>query len=86
MARVSDARARQFWDPNHLVAAALNEMVKVKPPQPQPACCFDRGFYWDDAILYPPATEWEAQPAPRFWNGPIIRAITPLEESLAQQP
>jgi len=36
MARVTDRRVRQFWDPDHLVATSLSEFAKQKPGQPEP--------------------------------------------------
>lgn len=80
--RLADGRVRQFWDPHHLVASALNQIVKQKPPQPEPSCCIDEGFYWDDAIFYQSGARWEDPPASSFWNGPIIHAIPALEKSL----
>lgn len=82
LARISDGRVRQFWDPKHAVANALNEIAKRKPPQPDPTCCFDNGFYWDDAILYPLGVRWQDAPPSTFWNGPVFRAIPELEKSL----
>jgi len=46
--------------------AALNEMAKQRPPQPQPACCIQKGFYWDEAILYAPHGRWRDAPASIF--------------------
>jgi hypothetical protein len=76
---------RQFWDPHHLVAGELNGMAKVKAPRPEPSCCFDRGFYWDDAILYSSGVHWQDSPVSAFWNGPIVHAIPSLEISLNAQ-
>jgi hypothetical protein len=86
LGRISDGRARQFWDPVHLVAAALNEIAKRKPPQPEPACCVHKGFYWDDAILYEPDAHWRYAPESVFWNGPVFRIIPGLEKALANEP
>ena len=66
LGRISDGRARQFWDPGHLVAAALNETAKQKPPQPQPACCIQKGFYWDEAIGTHRTGAGETHPRPFF--------------------
>ncbi len=86
LARIPDARVRQLWDPKHAVAARLNEIVKHKPPQPEPSCCVERGFYWDEAILYPPHARWNDGPASLLWNGPVIRTIPGLERTLNDQP
>ena len=85
LGRISDGRARQFWDPEHEVAGALNEIVKRKPPEPRPACCFDKGYYWDAAILYPPHAQWKDEVAPVFWNGPVYRIIPTLEKAFDNQ-
>jgi hypothetical protein len=86
LARIRDPRVRQFWDGKHLVASALNEIVKQKPPQPEPACCVQKGFYWDDAILYAPHERWKDEPTSVFWNGPVIRIVPALEKALNEQP
>jgi hypothetical protein len=86
LARIPDLRARQFWDPGHVVAQALNEVAKQKPPQPEPDCCTQKGFYWDEAILYAPRERWEDAPASAFWNGPVFRIIPGLEKALTDEP
>lgn len=80
LARIPDRRAMQFWDPQHLVAKELNRIAAEKPPKPD--CCFDQGFYWDDAILYPPHSQWKQPPVPVFWNGQVIRVSAALEQAL----
>ena len=86
LGRISDGRTRQFWDPGHLVAAALNGMAKEKPPQPEQACCIQKGFYWDEAILYAPHGRWRDAPASIFWSGPVFRIIPGLEKVLSEEP
>jgi hypothetical protein len=56
--RIPDQRARQFWDPQHFVAQELRRIAAESPGQPQPECCTNRGFFWDDAILYAPHPKW----------------------------
>ncbi len=85
LARIPDPRARQFWDPTHLVAQALREAAKQNPHQPRLDCCTQKGFYWDDAILYAPRQRWEDEPASAFWNGPVYRIIPNLEKSFTGQ-
>ncbi len=84
MARISDQRVQQFWDPEHAVSAVLNEFAKQNPPEPRPNCCVQKGFYWDQAILYAPHTRWRDQPAAVFWNGPVVKAIPALEKTLSE--
>ena len=86
LARIPDRRVRQFWDAKHVVASALNEIAKQKPQQPEPSCCVQNGFYWDDAILYAPQAHWKDARASIFWNGPVVRIIPGLERALNEQP
>jgi hypothetical protein len=86
LARIPELRARQFWDPKHVVAQALNEAAKQNPHQPKPECCMQKGFYWDDAILYAPRQRWEDAPVSAFWNGPVVHIIPSLEKALAKEP
>jgi hypothetical protein len=81
LARISDPRARQFWDPQHLVTQELKTSTD-RHSLPKPNCCFDKGFYWDEIILYAPHSHWGDGPAPAFWNGPVVKATTPLENAL----
>ncbi|MGB9402071.1 MAG: hypothetical protein WCA98_00930 [Candidatus Acidiferrales bacterium] len=86
LARIPDLRVRQFWDPKHAVASALNEIAKQKPPQPEPDCCIAKRFYWDEAILYAPHARWRDEPISAFWNGPVVQIISELEKTLNDQP
>jgi hypothetical protein len=86
LARIPDRRVRQFWDPNHVVAGKLHEIAEEKPPQPEPRCCVQKGFYWDEAILYAPHTRWKDEPTSAFWNGPVVRIISGLGKTLRDQP
>ena len=85
LGRIPDGRARQFWDPNHVVATALNDIAKRTPPQPEPDCCIDRGFFWDEAILYPTGAHWKNLPPSVFWNGPVYRIVSRLDKALSSQ-
>jgi len=85
LARIPDSRVRQFWDPEHVVAGALNELAKQKPPQPEPQCCVRKGFYWDESILYAPREHWEDRPESAFWDGPVVRTAPALEKSFEEQ-
>jgi len=82
LARIPDQRARQFWDPKHLVAQALRKSATDNPAQPKPDCCIDRGLFWDEAILYPPHSNWSQAPAAVFWNGTVVRVVPSLEKAL----
>jgi len=74
---------RQFWDPQHLVSSDLARQLAAPPGQSEPACCKEKGFFWDEAILYAPHALWKNAPAAIFWNGPVWKIISPLEHTLA---
>ena len=85
LSRIADQRAKQFWDPNHLVAQELNRRSIANPPEVKPACCVSRTFYWDDVILYAPQAQWNDKPPSAFWNGPVVHVIPALETALRKQ-
>src|SRR5438067_13905333 len=61
--RLSDRRVRQFWDVNHLVAAALKK-TKVSGNL-HPECCERNGVLWDLAVVFAAGGHWlEIPPSP----------------------
>ena len=86
LARIADGRARQFWDPKHVVSVKLRDRATQTAPQPKPDCCVQKGFYWDEAILYPAGTLWKDAPASVFWNGPVVKVIPALGGRLLELP
>lgn len=85
LARITDHRARQFWDPKHLVSEELARIETQHPEQPQPECCVDKGFHWDEAVLYPPSSHWKDGSRPEFWNGPVYKIAPKLSDALGKQ-
>jgi hypothetical protein len=83
MARIADRRARQFWDPQHLVSRDLSRAARRQPALPGPTCCIADGLHWDEAILYPAGPRWQDTPAPIVWDGPVAEIIPRLEAALA---
>jgi hypothetical protein len=77
---------RQFWDPKHVVSAELKDRATRNPPQPKPDCCVQKGFYWDETILYPAGMHWKDAPSTLFWNGPVVKVIPSLEGRLIGLP
>jgi len=82
LARISDKRAKQFWDPEHAVAQELGRIAKERPGGPEPACCVSKGFHWDEAIVYAPGSQWKQMPPAVFWNGPVVREMTGIEKAI----
>jgi hypothetical protein len=83
--RIPDSRVKQFYDPNHIVSGKLREFAAKHPPQPEPKCCVQKGFYWDQAILYPRQVHWNDDPGSDYWNGPVVKIISDLERTLNGQ-
>lgn len=82
LARMSDPRVRQFWDPKHIVSKTLNRMGNSNPSARQPNS--GKGFYWDEAILFAPHSEWKDAPTPLFWRGPVYQVIPGLGTALLE--
>jgi hypothetical protein len=81
--RISDHRARQFWDAGHAIAAALK--TAAAKAEMKPACCKNRGNFWDMAAVYPPGAHWgESMPAPAFLDGTVFRVADRLEASITE--
>jgi hypothetical protein len=72
--RLSDRRVRQFWDPNHLIAAAIKTAEAVGVLHPD--CCERKGFLWDLTAAYAPGTNWgDTLPEPILLNGPVVDTV-----------
>lgn len=72
LARISDIRAQQFWDPQHEVSKALS---RTKPDPREK-------FHWDEAILYAPHSKWKDAPTSLFWRGPVYQVIPGLKAAI----
>ncbi|MCI0356776.1 MAG: hypothetical protein L0099_17335, partial [Acidobacteria bacterium] len=54
LGRIPDARAAQFWDPEHLVARQLRQALLADPQHPKPQCCeTPEQVLWDLVAVYP---------------------------------
>ena len=83
--RISDQRAIQFCDPKHQVVLELQTIAKKHPEQSLPKCCARGGYFWDDALLYAPGSDWGDSTA-AFFDGPVVRVIPDLERRSAKSP
>jgi hypothetical protein len=71
LARLSDARVRQFWDDKHAIAQRMK--ADARGPQPVQDCCVRGGILWDLAAVYPPGARWKNRLPPALvFNGPIV--------------
>lgn len=81
LARISDPRAVQFWDPHHLVSQELNRDLSADGVPL--AGHTSRGSYWDLAVLYPQGAQWRTVlPAPSFVDGAVVTVASRIETKL----
>jgi len=79
LSRLSDLRATQWWDNQHLIAELLNASVAGQ----KPGCCKRKDTLWDVIAVYPPGAKWaETLPAPQFFAGPVVRGAPEWEAQL----
>jgi hypothetical protein len=77
---IPDTRARQYWDPDHIVAKKL--AADRRPPQPEEECCEQSGILWDLVAVYPRGATWSDRlPVAVLFNGPVVDVKSELESS-----
>jgi hypothetical protein len=77
--RLSDRRAIQWWDNQHIIAGLL----KASAGKENPGCCKRNETLWDVISVYPPGMKWtETLPSPAFFAGPVVRGAPKWEAQL----
>jgi hypothetical protein len=83
--RITDGRAQQYWDPNHLVATTL--AADRRAPQPTEECCEQSGILWDLVAVYPRGAMWtDRMPTAVLFNGTVVDVKTDIEASIVASP
>jgi hypothetical protein len=81
--RLNDRRVRQFWDPNHLVAAVIKKAETGS--QLHPDCCEHNGFLWDLTAAYAPGSRWgDNLPEPVLLNGTMVQNAAALDSIVSK--
>jgi hypothetical protein len=76
LARLSDPRAAQYWDKDHLFAEQLGRKIEADATQPKPKCCTRKGIQWDEVAVYGQDAHWDSQlPRAVYLNGPVVRSV-----------
>lgn len=86
LARVSDRRAIQFWDPNRMVSRA---MLTQLPPDTAIAMADTSGntppVIWDLIAMWRPGVVWtDRVPVPDFEGHPIVSAVETFRRRLGE--
>ncbi|MGB8064432.1 MAG: hypothetical protein WCF26_21265 [Candidatus Sulfotelmatobacter sp.] len=76
--RISDPRAVQFWDKNHLVAKELKQQLSSSQ-----ICCERNGIIWDVAAVYPKDLQWGSS-APLFFGGAVVDVADSVRQKLLE--
>jgi hypothetical protein len=81
--RLSDNRAVQWWDKQHLIAGLLKSSIASE----YRGCCRRNETLWDVIAVYPPGVQWiiETLPAPTLFAGPVVRGAPKWEDQLKPQ-
>ncbi len=83
LARVSDGRVAQFWDPGRLLSADLVQALRARPGEAHDDPD-DDDIVWDCVAIYPPGARWEeALPAPAYIDCPVVRVIEEVQRRLS---
>lgn len=81
LARISDRRVAQFWDPHHLASQEIKRSLAANNVPLQGHA--SGGNLWDLAALYSAGQPLRnALPAPAFINGPIVEVAPELRTQL----
>jgi hypothetical protein len=81
LGRIADQRARQYWDPDHVLARRM--AADARAPQPEHDCCVRSGVLWDLAAVYPRGALWtETLPPATVFNGPVIDITAAIAAAL----
>jgi hypothetical protein len=79
LSRIHDSRVIQFWDADHSVSTALQQML-VSHESLTPHCCRRGDTLWDVAVFYPAGNEWSAMaPTPTYMNGTVVQVSGEIE-------
>jgi hypothetical protein len=85
LGRLSDARVRQFWDAERIVATALKASFPAR--EETLGCCVTDGVWWDLIAVFPAGARWHDRfPDPLLLEGTLEDAADRFTAALAGQP
>jgi hypothetical protein len=82
MARLSDPRVVQFWDPQKALSRVMVDRWRKLGKIPE---LEHDTVIWDFVALYDPGARWDGGPPPPRWHGyPVVKAIDGLRAALRE--
>lgn len=82
LARISDARAAQFWDGGQLTSSALRDAARKNPGWPAGELS-NGGVIWDTVIVFAPGGRWDdAPPTPSYVGGAVVDVLEEVRNHL----
>jgi hypothetical protein len=83
LARISDARAAQFWDPADLTSTAIWNTAQRSPGWPTSDLGNPARVIWDTVLVFAPSARWEADPpAPVYVGGNVVDVVSDVGKQL----
>ena len=83
LARISDPRAAQFWDPGQLTSTALWDAAQRHASWPIEELRNPAGVIWDTALVFAPGVRWEGDPpVPVYAGGNVVDVIEEVRKHL----
>jgi hypothetical protein len=90
LARISDARAIQYWDPDRAVSTYLISTARANPSwlgsQDRERLTSSDFIVWDVVLAFPAGSYWEsALPQPSFYAGPVVDELERMRATLTER-
>jgi hypothetical protein len=83
LARLSDRRATQLWDHDHILADQIERDALASKGRPN--CCEAHDILFDLVALYPAAAKWSDHlPPPTIYDGPILKIAPQIPPLLSK--
>jgi hypothetical protein len=83
LARLSDRRASQFWDHDHILANQIEKDALASKGRPN--CCEAHDVLFDLVALYPAGAKWSDHlPPPTIYDGPIVKVVSQIPPLLSK--
>jgi hypothetical protein len=86
LARLSDPRVEQFWDPGRLLSQRLLGEAHAHPERLNPKQrqqLAHAKIVWDFIALFSPRAYWQSDPPwPTYSGAPVVQAIAGLRQQL----